>query len=345
MTRRDLRIETLRGLACLLLVAYHAVGDDTRGLRLPADSLLRWLSDSFVYLRMPLFTFLSGYVYAIRPAQAGTLVPFFRGKIRRLLLPLVFVGLAYHFIQGHLGGVNIPPTRGLTFLFFSYDHFWYLQALFLIFCIIYVVDTSGLGHKLRRLWILVAVSFVVLPHIRFAADPFSINGAFYLLPYFLLGVAFRRTDRLHDPAQLPRLFTVVSGIAVLAFAVWHQAELAGWIQHYLSPDRLSGQAYSALCISFLYSLAFTSTFLATIGKYSYSIYLFHVFGTAGSRIALTHLGIEQPAALFAGSMLAGLLLPVLLERIFDRYAPTRMLLLGRAWFKSTGPRPPSPATP
>jgi len=58
----NLRLETLRGLACILLVLYHVVGSDpAQGLML-ADGWLRWLNDGLAYLRMPLFTFLSGWI-------------------------------------------------------------------------------------------------------------------------------------------------------------------------------------------------------------------------------------------------------------------------------------------
>jgi len=60
-------IETLRGLACVLLVRYHVIGADPwQGLCI-ADGPVRWLNDGIAYLRMPLFTILSGLVYGLRP--------------------------------------------------------------------------------------------------------------------------------------------------------------------------------------------------------------------------------------------------------------------------------------
>ncbi|OVZ62379.1 MULTISPECIES: acyltransferase family protein [unclassified Pigmentiphaga] len=335
MNSRDLRIETLRGLACILLVAYHVIGDDVRGLRLPDDAWLRWFSDSLVYLRMPLFTFLSGYVYAMRrPAQAGDFVPFFRGKVRRLLLPLLMVGQVYQYVQRHVGEVNVEHGGSwFRFMFYAYDHFWFLQALFLIFIIIYVLDVSGAGRNRRWLWTATLLAFLVLPHIRFAADPFSINGAFYLLPYFLLGVALRRTPGLDAPASLPRYWLPCAAAALLVCLVWHQASLAGWNVPHLSADALSGQLYSAVSIAFLYAIAWQWKPLVRIGGYSYSIYLFHVFGTAGCRILLTHLNVHEPVVLFACGLASGILLPILLETVLDRWGITRLLFLGKAYVR------------
>ena len=329
--RRDLRVDTMRGLACLLLVAYHTIGDDpARGLHAAGDAL-RWLADSFAYLRMPLFTFLSGYVYAMRPARRGDLAPFLRGKARRLLLPLVCVGLIHHFVQAATTGANAHPDGDWLFLLYPYEHYWYLQALFLIFLFMYAVEAAGLGARLPALWALAAGSLLLAPWVQVAGDPFSVENAAFLLPYFLLGVLLRRSPLLADPARLPRGFAAAAGLAVLAFAAWQQAGMAGWPVPPLSPDRLPGQIYSALCVALLYALAWSWRPLARVGGHSYAIYLYHVFGTAGSRIALGRLGVQHTGVLFAAGMLAGVLLPVALERVLDRWPATRACLLGKAW--------------
>ena len=65
---RNTNLDTLRGLACVLLTFYHVVGlDPASGLRLPLDSHYRAFNDMLAYIRMPLFTILSGVVYAMRP--------------------------------------------------------------------------------------------------------------------------------------------------------------------------------------------------------------------------------------------------------------------------------------
>jgi surface polysaccharide O-acyltransferase-like enzyme len=58
-------IDTVRGLACLFIVALHAVGDTpSNGLRLPMTSDWHYAMESIEFLRIPLFTALSGYLYA-----------------------------------------------------------------------------------------------------------------------------------------------------------------------------------------------------------------------------------------------------------------------------------------
>ena len=55
--KKSLEIETLRGLACLLLVLYHVIGPLGGGLKIDLGSPFRVIADSMVYVRMPLGSF------------------------------------------------------------------------------------------------------------------------------------------------------------------------------------------------------------------------------------------------------------------------------------------------
>jgi surface polysaccharide O-acyltransferase-like enzyme len=64
-------INTVRGLACLLIVALHVVGNAaSNGLHLPMTSGWHYVMQSIEFLRIPLFTALSGYLYAGRRVTA-----------------------------------------------------------------------------------------------------------------------------------------------------------------------------------------------------------------------------------------------------------------------------------
>jgi peptidoglycan/LPS O-acetylase OafA/YrhL len=68
--------------------------------------------------------------------------------------------------------------------------------------------------------------------------------------------------------------------------------------------------------------------LAELGYYSYGIYLFHVFGTAGSRIVSRWIGIEGLFPLFLIGLLLGLGFPILLELLLMKSRIPRRLFLG-----------------
>jgi fucose 4-O-acetylase-like acetyltransferase len=92
--QKDLGIESLRGIAIMMVVICHVVLDHKNPLYPNSPGLLEWLQHlclSTEYVRMPLFTVISGFVYALRPAAARGAVEFVRGQARRLIIPFVFV--------------------------------------------------------------------------------------------------------------------------------------------------------------------------------------------------------------------------------------------------------------
>ncbi|MFZ4625773.1 MAG: acyltransferase family protein, partial [Rhodoferax sp.] len=135
----NLQIETLRGLACLLLVAYHMVGADPgNGLRLE-DGPLRWLNDGLAYLRMPLFTFLSGLVYGMRPF-AGNSRAFLLGKTRRLLVPMLVVGTVFAVLQANIAGTHAVAMPWYLLHIQPVGHFWFVESLFWVFLVIWALE-------------------------------------------------------------------------------------------------------------------------------------------------------------------------------------------------------------
>ena len=136
---RKFEIDTLRGLACLMLVAYHVVGYSANsGLRLESG-FLRDLNDLLSYFRMPLFTVLSGYVYALRPFNSNAL-GFVQGKARRLLLPMLFVGTLFAITQSLVPGANDTVDNWWLLHIIPYGHYWFVESLFLIFMLIMALE-------------------------------------------------------------------------------------------------------------------------------------------------------------------------------------------------------------
>ena len=68
--------------------------------------------------------------------------------------------------------------------------------------------------------------------------------------------------------------------------------------------------------------------LAAFGLFSFTIYLYHVFGTAGAREILTQLGVRNIWTLFMASVVAGLAGPVVLHVVAAQFRLTRRLVLG-----------------
>lgn len=334
--KKSLEIETLRGLACLLLVLYHVIGPLGGGLKIDLGSPFRVLADSMVYVRMPLFTFISGYIYSIYKIRGNDFSAYCTGKVRRLIVPLFFVGVPFSVLQAVAPGVNkdVGLFQALLSFYVPVNHFWFLQAVFIIFMFVGFLQWRGLLQTMTRLYLLLlfsAVAFLLPP---FAIDAFGINGAFYLLPFFVTGmICHEKVAVIKQSLKVigPVVFVLIS-IALLYIAA---------VDRELIVDRRSLVGLLVGCTSCvaLLSSDMRSKALIWLGGYSYAIFLFHVLFAASSRFAFGRLGITDESLLVIGGVLCGLLGPVLLSNMFSRFALTSVLFLGE---RASGKKTPIP---
>jgi glucan biosynthesis protein C len=316
---KDLKIETIRGLALFLMVAGHVIGyTSTRGMEVADDSVLRYLYNSLIDVRMPLFTAISGFVYALRPVSRGSsLSRFCLGKIRRMIVPLFVVSTLFFISQAMLPGTNNAPSWSEmpSIYVSSYAHFWFLQAIFCIFVLVSLLEKTGCLNSPGKLLAAFAIAAAASLNSESFPEFFSISSAAKLLPSFLLGVALCRF-----PKQFINTPNVtVIGALLVAVIVTDQAELWAAISLNELEITVVGTVLGLAAIYMLIARRFFFAPLAWLGYYSFEIYLFHVFGTAGTRIALNKLSIDNAWITFIASMLAGMLLPVLLKKMVERY--------------------------
>lgn len=323
------RVQTLRGLACLLLVAFHVVGNDSAtGLRVDPDSAYRAFANSLVHLRMPLFTFLSGFVYAYRPTGPGGAARFARRKLWRLFVPLVVVSTLYFVVQAVAPGVNKRPEWGEMWriYFTSYEHFWFLQAILVIFALVAVLERFAALATLGRWAAVFALSVIAYQAGLVHTDLFSLERASYLLPFFLAGVA---ANRWADAFRASWFRAACAATFVLTMAV-HLAASVG--VHGEVADRRTVFA-TVLGLSGLYTLLHwipPSRRLAWIGAFSFTIYLYHVFFTAGARVALHAAGMDALFPNFVAGLLAGVAGPICVELALRRSPSLRRVFLGQS---------------
>ena len=333
LTGKDSSIETLRGLAIVLMVAGHVVGGDTAGMKLPENHAFRYINDSLVYLRMPLFTVISGFVYAIRPLSPGGYPQFVKGKLRRLVYPLIFVSTIYFILQTFVPSVNskVEIENIWKIYFISYLHLWYLHSLLLVFATIMLMEYFNLMKTFRGWLICLVVTliahFTVLSLLETHQVPNILGSRKYLflLTFFILGVGL---NRFKDVFSNKQIFSVVLAAFVCGILI-QQLSILKVITYYYRPASLLGMLVGLAGITSVFYLRKSNRFLAEMGNFSYSIYLFHVLCAAGNRILLNKLHINNIAVVFILGLLSGIFIPVFLEIIFSKNPLTRKFLLGK----------------
>jgi glucans biosynthesis protein C len=316
-------IDTVRGLACLLVVALHVVGDkSSNGLHLPMTSDWHYAMQSIEFLRIPLFTALSGYLYASRRVTRATLPSFCLKKLRRLGVPLIFVTLVMWGLKNKAQGdtTSLPIA-----LLFEYGHLWYLQALLILFAGISLADaflTPGFVGLVLTGFATIMVSQSGVPMTEF----FGIAGAFYLAPYFLFGIILReRPEWLQDRrAGVLALGVVVIVLASQQFGLFGLTNPVTLLQ---LPAAVAGMAG----VVFLLQRFPRNDLLARVGRYSYTIYLWHVTAGAAARDILMHGGVTSIPALFVCTLIVGVAAPIALYHIARRIPLISVAVTGDRW--------------
>ena len=324
---KDLSVETLRGFAIIFMVAGHIIGGNLSGMRVADDSGWRYFYFSIEYLRMPLFTVISGYVYSLWPAGNSSLFNFLKGKSRRILLPLLSVGTLHFLSQYLVPGTNtkLPLSSLWQIYVFPYEHFWFLQSIFLIFILIGIIDQLRL-MKTFKAWLVIFLSAALIRNFipEFEFNIFSINGFFNLLPFFILGCGIQRFNSFFTEKRL--VYTALT-VFIIAFLVQQYT----WFSHYEMNDyefRILSLFVACTGITFFFYIRKNIPFISRIGYYAFGIYLFHVFGTAGSRIVLMHFGVNLRIVLFTFGLIFGIGIPIMLELILEKSKILRRIFLG-----------------
>jgi len=251
-----------------------------------------------------------------RAAAAGT---FIRGKARRPLLPMIFVGtLQYLALAAGAGSREPLPIDGIwRIYFYRFDHFWFLQAIFLVTTALEAAGAMATFERWAIVFTLAALVNLWPPPVGF----FSMLPAARLLPHFLLGVGIARFALLTKlgPYALP----VLAASVLYQQYTWFSSDVVLIKQSTAVAFRIST---SALLVLFRYRRVVGP--LATMGYYAYPVYLFPIFGTSRGRKVAQMLGFESSFLVFGISLVAGTLAPVVIERLISYSRTGSLLFLG-----------------
>ena len=271
------RIQVIRGLAVTLLVTFHAtVTDLDTAVNSAGLQAMVFITHVFDYIRMPLFGFLAGFVYALKPISRATYREFASRKVTRLMVPCVIATTLMFAMQtvGHTGDVaRLPLQQAWRIYLYPTYQFWFIQALLVDFAVIALLEALGALSTVGRLVVVLVATIVAL--LWLPAPPtalFSMPQAEYLLPFLLLGLGVSRFR-----AQLLTSGVVSASLALLfgGLAI-HTASIALDPAYRLDRGSLLGMAIG--CSAGVCAIACMPRiqWLRVLGGYSFAIFLYHV---------------------------------------------------------------------
>lgn len=314
----------LRGLACLAVLVSHAIGIGNPELAV----YTRGLGRVGVWLFFCLSAFLLTHQLLHRGPGRSALADYAIGRVLRIY-PLYVAAVLAHFWLG-IGEIDTPGgvVAALT-LRAGYDHFWTIPVEVLF----YVLLPPMLGGLLvlKRRWGLMAVAAAVAlatlalqvwwPY--WAARPQHGEHLMWFLPVFLFGsLAALLQRRAPQPAWAQRA-ALPAGFCLLVLlpnrAVLHAAldlDLPAWA---MQKHLFFGLVFSVILWAIVGRDVRAARLLdclplAIIGRWSYSIYLFHVLAMHAVARVLAPSVPLRPALLMGAAILLGAVVFGIAER-------------------------------
>lgn len=343
---RDTYIDTIRGIACIALVSFHVVGDTPRsGLELPSDDWLVTIQLCLADMRMPLFSFISGYVFTSLLRPQGSWAVLIRSKLRRLLLPMISVGTFYYLLRA---AMNYPQPQLWEIYVGPYLHFWFLQATLLMMASLLCINmltTRAKRNDTRRAAINAAIlgsvgAIGTISGVTLGIPFFSISHAFYLAPFFMTGHVLGLFT--HKWSVEPSLRTSFPALILLLFAASLSVALAF---EYVTPGneirRTLAILIGLITAITLFIIKPRNRVLAWIGGMSYAIYLFHVLFTASTGMvigkAFPNLDVHY---MYIPILVAGIIGPIILQMVLLKSGWLSFCMLGLRAPKTASAMPP-----
>ncbi len=339
-SERDGSIDIAKGIGIILVVFAHTIVPQ---LRNAAGAKFIWI---FIYnFHMPLFFFISGYLFEKGLEHYTSKSKFILGKLKLLMLPyLVFSVFAYAFIACALkisvlasvlksGGYSAVPLADAAMSILTYNghadqHLWFVYSLFIVFTL------NILMPKIMRskpMLVLLLALYVSKAFVHY-------YGILDYTASDLLFFSLARAVYRHGPNKA--CFTrarLIATAAVFAatncvYSFFYVTEMpSGVLKALLYAVRAASAVSGIILVCALSRFVEgkkAAAPLKEIGIYSYDIYLMHapflVSGSMGILLAYSPL----PAALCCAVVLVvGIVLPYLLSRFVIRNIPPLSILI------------------
>lgn len=197
MAQRIRFISFLQILGVVLVILGHSFHE------YPGNYHQFWLYSLFQTVRMPLFTFISGFLFMVSIVKKGdgiTLKSFVSNKVQRLLVPYFFLAVITFVPRSLMSGyaddaVTISLESFVASLFFSdrltVVFLWFLPAIFAMLCLAFI----GWHMCERKAVLFFTIGGVLSLFGYFFANPWAwtfmaIGRVSDLSIFFLLGAAY-----------------------------------------------------------------------------------------------------------------------------------------------------------
>lgn len=311
--KRDKLTDLLKGYACFLVVLGHVI----MGIRKAGINITFGVFEleEFIWtFHVALFMFLSGYVYNITDGwkSKNTRIKFIVHKLINLGIPYLVFSIIYILINSLISSSNTQMhVRDILFLWKEpVAQYWFLYALFILF-FIWTIMSKFLSNLQITISILIIGMLGNYCNISFGIFDSAISMA---LP-FGIGTCLNKFY-IDKKSTKEKLILITIHIIVTLVIITNGVE-----NYFVDKlDCMLGIFASIALISILQKNKIIEKILEKINKKSFPIYLLHTIFSAGIRIVLIKIGIENYFIHLIFGLTFGFICPYIVALITEKCA-------------------------
>ena len=198
--KKDDKLMAMLSIWGIILVVIGHSGFTSPEIADRLSRLHRWIYS----FHMPLFFFISGYLYSLTNKSFANIniFRFLKKKWHRLLIPYIILGIVIFIIKYSFAGLS-TVERSFSLNSFLYmfitpqsanstmGFLWYLITLFLIFTIMVIFSCMRIDLKRYKSSLLIMAISWYLCSLFPDVHIFNISGMLWYIPFFITGIIFQ----------------------------------------------------------------------------------------------------------------------------------------------------------
>jgi len=315
MKEREVWIDNIKVIACILVVLGHFFQSMTKAGILPVTDLYNWFNQTIYLFHVPLFFICSGYLYqkyakindmkswvqSVYKKFFALAIPYFIFTIITVMLKQIFLSSVNQMEAGLLETLFVHPTAP----------YWYLYVLFFIF-----LFTPNVSKK-QTLYIAtiigIALKIVIVCSEIGSYLPYAVSGLMNYCIYFIGGMAL---EYLQWHKKINKQF-MFSGVAFIigSIFIYFQNINNGILNLVLSV--LACVSITLVCYYNFNNVEGGYVFLI-LSKYTLPIFLMHTIFAAGWRSILLKFGIQKAIVHVVTGLVISIVGPIIVAKIIGK---------------------------
>lgn len=270
---KNIKLVNLRFLAILLVVLGHSIiiYSPSWGLYQTTNKIyiLELLKEIINIVQMPIFFFISGYLFYKTIDKKINFNTFLLNKFKRLLLPFLIVGILWMIPIKYLVHYEAYQNKSIITIIFSLllgkevGHLWYVIVLFIIFILMFQLRKilKSKSKKIDLILFIIFLSLHIFTYYKAFSYPYVGQVLIYSV-YFYFGILLNKYEFIIK--KLNKVLEIIIGIILIILSLKTKNQ-------YLT-------TISALVfIITIYQIMpnKTNKIISKISEDSFGIYLFH----------------------------------------------------------------------